>query len=542
MTGGQTSTSNLKEKVFVKRVGALIAEAWALRDEEPVCARALAENACAAAGNHPADRAKALITLGFLALRESRYDQALSYTFEALTLLEPLPLEVWVPRLFNNFAICYQRLGERSQALEFHQKQLEWAQKLGVQEELFSAYHDLGVYCGRELNLLRARTHFEEARNYIGSDTRNKALLLSNLGEIYALEGDLERGQELVEQALELARSHGLIRVIRFALETMATIWVRRADYARALAVYRELLAVSEALKEPPGEHFLAMAKIYLTMDHPDQAYRELEKALRMLEQAGEKRMVLECHELFCNFYKGQQDFGQAFYHLEQFHAYYAALFNEETEMRVRALDAVHRMDSLRRESELLQHENAGLEAHLRELRELHDKVRELSVRDPLTGLYNRRHLFEQAQLLFKVANRYKRPLCVAMIDVDHFKKVNDTCGHAIGDAVLGAVADVLKHTLRTTDLIARYGGEEFVVVMPDTPLESAALICERFCQTVSEYPWKNLHPNLQVTVSVGLASASFDATDELFSLADERLYIAKREGRNRVYAAQVQD
>jgi len=156
-----------------------------------------------------------------------------------------------------------------------------------------------------------------------------------------------------------------------------------------------------------------------------------------------------------------------------------------------------------------------------------------LAAIDGLTGLRNRRTLDEDLQREIARATRYVAPLSVMMLDIDNFKKLNDTHGHAAGDKVLQEVSDVLQQTVRASDLSARYGGEEFVVIMPNTDGLSAYTLAERVrarIEHVTREYWN-------VTVSIGVASLGPDvsAADELLLRADEALYSAKRSGKNRV-------
>lgn len=152
---------------------------------------------------------------------------------------------------------------------------------------------------------------------------------------------------------------------------------------------------------------------------------------------------------------------------------------------------------------------------------------------DALTGVRNRRALDECLSGLMALKNRYREPFSLAMIDVDHFKKINDELGHLNGDHVLRAVAALLDQAVRETDTVARYGGEEFVVVLPHTDLDGATIFCERMRQRVAQQSLGGV----TVTISVGLAS-SLEGEDAagLLSRADAALYLAKRSGRNRVY------
>jgi two-component system cell cycle response regulator len=165
-----------------------------------------------------------------------------------------------------------------------------------------------------------------------------------------------------------------------------------------------------------------------------------------------------------------------------------------------------------------------------------------MALTDSLTGLYNRRYLEAHlAKLLTKNAESNKA-LAVLMIDIDHFKKVNDTYGHSVGDEVLRTVAFRLKDNLRSFDLVARMGGEEFVAILPDTTLEMAQIIAERLRRSIFETPIKCAVETGQIQISTSIGGALIEAgvfnVNEAIDRADKELYKAKEDGRNCVYFA----
>ena len=161
----------------------------------------------------------------------------------------------------------------------------------------------------------------------------------------------------------------------------------------------------------------------------------------------------------------------------------------------------------------------------------------EKAVLDPLTGCYNRRQFQELATKEIRRAWRYDTKFCVLMMDIDHFKSVNDTHGHAFGDEVLKALARVCKKTLRETDIFARYGGEEFIVLLSQTNLIAGTTVCERLRKNIESYTLQlPSGEDFHFTVSVGIVgSESTDKLEELIKRADEALYCAKENGRNQV-------
>ena len=164
----------------------------------------------------------------------------------------------------------------------------------------------------------------------------------------------------------------------------------------------------------------------------------------------------------------------------------------------------------------------------------------EMAVTDPLTGLYNRRYLGTHLSRLFRDAHSRSQPLSLLVLDVDHFKRVNDTMGHDIGDVVLKEIAERLHLSVRGMDLACRYGGEEFVFVMPDTDRQAALAIAERLRKEIGETPVTvAAEQAISVTVSIGVATTSVadpeDTPQNMLKRADEALYRAKETGRNRV-------
>jgi len=169
------------------------------------------------------------------------------------------------------------------------------------------------------------------------------------------------------------------------------------------------------------------------------------------------------------------------------------------------------------------------------------DKLYRDSTRDALTGLYSRRHFMEVMPRVQAGCARRQQPLCVLMLDLDHFKRVNDRFGHPTGDQTLRTVAMVLLKTARMADLVCRYGGEEFVVLCPDTDADAGFGVAERIRRAIAAVPNEVLGYRGPTTVSIGVACTApggTDETDKLVARADASLYEAKRRGRNRTCAA----
>ncbi len=172
-----------------------------------------------------------------------------------------------------------------------------------------------------------------------------------------------------------------------------------------------------------------------------------------------------------------------------------------------------------------------------RQLEERNEELRDISFHDPLTKLYNRLYVIEAGQNIVLYHRRYGLELHLVLLDIDHFKKVNDTLGHPVGDSVLREFATIIQGCVRTSDTAARYGGEEFLILLPRTNADDALMVAERIRATVEGHDFRGVPWRL--TASLGVATlASTDTMESLVARSDELLYRSKNAGRNRVSMA----
>jgi diguanylate cyclase len=179
-------------------------------------------------------------------------------------------------------------------------------------------------------------------------------------------------------------------------------------------------------------------------------------------------------------------------------------------------------------------------EARIQQLERELAEVSEMVHEDQLTGVLNRRGMDETFAKELHRSDRSKSPLCVALLDIDNFKKLNDTLGHQAGDKALIHLAQVIKECLRPADTVARYGGEEFVIILPDTPLQDGVEAVERLQRELTKKFFLNNNERILVTFSAGVALRNHEEDQEdLVGRADKAMYIAKKTGKNRVVAAE---
>jgi diguanylate cyclase (GGDEF)-like protein len=305
---------------------------------------------------------------------------------------------------------------------------------------------------------------------------------------------------------------------------------------ARALAAEHGFALLSHRIAATAGEARLACGEARA-------ALAELSALAVACERAGESLIEVDVQRALHRGARDVGDFPVALAAHERFHLLDARIRTEVAQTRARVLiNAVETQNSqleaekARLEAELLRLKSRRLESEKRALEAQARLLDRHAHQDALTGLWNRRYIDDELPRLLAEAGTRDAPLTLAIGDIDLFKSINDKYGHPTGDAVLCAVADLLRDNCRPSDAVARVGGEEFLLVLEDTDPKGAGQVCERLRSAIEKHAWSGIAPDLVVTISFGISErmAGADAR-ELLATADRHLYAAKNGGRNRV-------
>ncbi|WP_421246184.1 diguanylate cyclase [Aeromonas sanarellii] len=442
---------------------------------------------------------------------------------------EGLGLEGKGREVLTRIANAYRRMGLYERA-ESYFKELE---------------HDYRVLGDRE-HLVDI--HSQQGLLYIETEEYDKALPLMAEAEIYYL-GQQQEG------------------MLAWSRVEMATLLLKQGKTAQAMAkleqVKTQLLRGKGADSVTLGHWHLIMATALDAMDRPAEAQRHLDEAEPIFAREQNLRFLARVNEVRARVLERQGRIQEALASLKTFVQTRQALELRLREQR--SLQMRFEFDLARKELEnqTLRSRQQLQEEKLKQLQErrywqylvvtllvmgilvVHQrgrtrKMQRLAMTDELTGIHNRRQIQAKGRKWFTQAREEGKPLSVLLLDVDHFKRVNDQLGHQVGDRVLTAVAQCIEEQLRSLDRVGRNGGEEFLVLLPDTRLDEAAEVAERIRLAVSRLAIEGVPADHPIRISIGCAQykPEDDNLGELVRRADEAMYEAKLAGRNRVVKA----
>lgn len=455
-----------------------------------------------------------------LALQQARQAEAAARLAEAADLL---------PRVHLACAMVLGALGDRAGRFE----QLETARRCSAEQgdayHEMLALHDLGLGFEQpellELALARARSLPQPGVGIIAN-------LLHSVAPRLAA-GDVETARARSEEAWQRARQGPADpRWQVEALRILATTQARAGQRARALA---SLTLLEQQATVRPALLLLTRARVLAASGRRRQAMAAYQDCLATADRP---RLLLDAARELAPLYAHAGCWRKAYECQLRIDTLRSQMQHEDNERRLRGLEVQHRLALREQQLEQERVRHRELADHVARLEAAHREITELSLRDALTGQYNRRHADAELARALSRVQRGDDQLALALLDIDHFKAVNDRHGHAVGDAVLQQVARRVAGELRSADLLARYGGEEFVLLLQGAAPAAARAACERIRSAIAAGPWSDVAQGLAVTASFGLVQARKDEdAPALLQRADALLYQAKRSGRNRVVA-----
>jgi diguanylate cyclase (GGDEF)-like protein len=507
----------------LEKIRKLNKQAWALCKKDSTRAVELARQVqgllpnCAEA--QPTDEFECLKTLTYGMDVLSRQEEALPLGLRANQLAEQIGDNYLIGSIQGLLGRIYFHIDDFPTSMDYYINALRLVQSENHPELEISLINGLGlVQYGLE-NYNEALGYFitclEKAAE---DDLTGRADASNNIAYILHLLGKDQEAVEYGNAGLSLFNELGTSIGKMETLHSLGAIHFALGNYDLAMGFLQEGIELSRANNNQLFEinYILEISRIHFIQGRVDKSKKELLTALRIAEKIQSVSNTCLVHERLVEIYKEKQDYKSALEHFEAFHATNKKIFNEKSDKRIKNLEIFHKVEITRRQADL---------------------YRELAGTDFLTGLANRRSFLEIAESAFQQVRIKKNPLAMIMLDIDHFKNVNDQYGHKSGDVVLSAVSASIKKSLRGADVAGRYGGEEFVVLLVGAPEEQCFNIAERIRHAVARLEIPIEQAVVKVTISLGLACLNPEKmvpVDTLINCADQAMYLAKQQGRNR--------
>jgi diguanylate cyclase (GGDEF)-like protein len=448
--------------------------------------------------------------------------------------------------LLNCLANVYSVLGSHSEAVSHYLEAIELARSEGDQRGELVMISNLG-YLSEEIGALsQALSYYEQSLQLSVAlgDLYFQAGTLSNQCSTLRQLGRLKESQIAGELACAQARQ--LENPIRLgsALQALATVYRDQGQLAQASTHMQEAIACYQeagSLRYLPGALRL-QGEILLRQDNTSAAEQSFQQALAQAQNDQDAKEEAATQKVLAQFYEDQGAHARALCHFKAYHQLEHRLEREHVQLVLASRLADVEAQKAQKEAELqrlrngaLAAVNAALEEANREKAALVERLAQQATQDHLTQLHNRRYLEQYLPGLPLGTLSSRRTVSLALADLDDFKDINDRFGHEIGDKVLRKVAKLFQKNCPRDGILVRYGGEEILLILPNTEQSVAHQLCEKIRLAIQHYSWSRFHPELRVTISIGLGSARTRSLRKLLKRADSLLYEAKSAGKNRI-------
>jgi diguanylate cyclase (GGDEF)-like protein len=551
-TSGAAAVAAVADGERRARVDALNAEARSIRRFDYERLRRLAEDsfelACQTGADgeqYTAGMAEALGLLAYRAIMLGDGTAAQSLATQTLALLGSCPPSSVLGNVYETLGWTNYYLGDYVEALDYSTKALRIGERIG--DRSLQAYALDRIACvhasaGHLDVALDAALRALAIHRELG-DAMGEAIALNNIAYTYMDLGDFDSATEAAEASLRYCETQDRHHLQMGVLDTLAEIHLRMGDLSGAEGLSIRALTLAREHDSEPDEanSMMALGRIAYARGAWDEAHTATERALSVAEERGRAVEQYESHELLSRIDEKRGDPEGALAHFKRYHELKQEKINEETTTRLANLRVEHQVQTARKDAEIERLRGLALEREVEERRIAQARLEAQASLDPLTGLFNRRHLSVLADEL-AAALRRGHPASLMLFDIDAFKLVNDTHGHQAGDQVLIALAQQLQENSRDSDTPCRYGGDEFLVLLAGMDTSAARKAAERLRTAVSSAPIQIGAGSVPVTVSGGVATVypgSSTTLAELIERADHALYAAKEGGRDRVVVAE---
>lgn len=427
--------------------------------------------------------------MGILCLRTGNFNKAIEYNFKSLKIFQELGNNELVAVIYGHIGVVYSHLEDYENFLSYSNKAVEILREFGASKKL--------------------------------------STFLNNKGSALAYMKRFDEALACFHESLEIREKLDLKKEILNIYFNIGGIYKDKKDFDNAKIYYLKAEKLSLELGNPVGiaksNHYLGA--FYVESGEYEKAVEYMEKALNIFIERNLKPEACKAYEELSNAYVAMEDYKKAVVVYRNYIDLHKKLFDENLSKKVTEMQTKFETEKKIREMEILRTKND-------ELMKTNELLKEQSITDSLTGLYNPKTIYERLDEEIERARRHKTPLTILMVDLDNFKKVNDTFGHQTGDKILENIGEIIRDNIRKIDIAFRYGGEEFLVIFPATLLAKGITVVERLRKEIARI---NIGREITITMSGGLKEWEGENSFDYLYAVDKLLYKAKLNGKNRI-------
>lgn len=477
--------------------------------------------------------------------------------------------------IFNNISLIHYRSGELRKALDFMLKALRIYEELDHQPGVGIVLNSIGNLYNRLNNPDQAMSHFQNALK-IARKTDNRQLAVVcrvNIGEIQKERGHFSEALSSFKAAYADAGKLGSLDYQAVCLNNIGDVFHRQGLWKDALDSYQQSLQLFQRMNAKPRmvTSHLNMGNVYLDINRLDLAETHLKLAVRLAVETESRSLQKDAVWSLIRLYETKKDLAKALEHYREYTTLQAQLFSRENYAKLSALQTKYESEQ-RLNAQKVQESSVRIRQldrkrrilvtlflvailvmgamilfflyrryRLRtrtemELREAYARMERIARYDNLTRLYNRHTILERIDIEMVRMGRTWRPFCLVMLDVDDFKRVNDTYGHECGDLMLRHLADLVRNHLRQADVAARWGGDEILIMLPETDMAGGAVLAGKLRSLVEKSPMNYGDRKIALTVTMGINVYNRPGpVSECIRGADRAMYAGKQMGKNTV-------
>ena len=442
-----------------------------------------------------------------------------------LLLLKKHPVRELEHVVLNNFGIVHEKNGNLPRAVLYYHRSL--ALKYELNNPVLPSYtlHNLANVYFHVEDYSKSLKYNEMAHELIAEtdDYNAQATIINGLAQTFVKTGELDKARKFYLNAGELASKANNLAQIAGTQAGLGKIEFMKGNSVSAKKLLMQSLQIFRELKEQENiaSCLIELVRINQKLD-PENAVKQIGEAIDICKLNGFRSILASAYELNASLKAIQGDYSKAYF----FHKLFHDLFRETNKTNVLNQIELNKL-SIELKSVKNQSEHLQKQAQKHKYESLHDH---------LTGAGNRRQLDEVLAKSWVLNTSEDKSNHIAMLDIDDFKKINDTYSHEFGDKVLQHVSAIIHNNIEDDDALFRYGGEEFIIFLRDKYKEHVEEVVTRICQFIENHHWQDLQDGLTVTATLGVANSDEESSiEKALQVADERMYHGKRNGKNQV-------